>query len=262
MKNLTIIHILLFLLAMLAYQCVRAQDYAVTTRGDTLQGEIKILTHGSDKKIQVIQDKKKTYVSLFELKSFNAEGETYHPVKGPNGYTFMKLLQPGYLSMYAYQLDNQMSYDGLFLTKKDGTGTEVPNLGFKKTMKKFLVECALVVEKIESSELSKRELPEIITQFNACMDRKSGQRQTVKAEKEVPVSQAEPEKISLWESLEKNVKAHADFTDKADALEMIKEIKNKINRREKVPNFMIEGIRNSLRETNLKEDLEEALKEL
>ncbi|HYF71077.1 MAG TPA: hypothetical protein VD884_23270 [Ohtaekwangia sp.] len=262
MKSFTIIHILLFLLAMLAYQCVQAQDYAVTTKGDTIRGEIKILTHGPDKKIQVAKDKKKTYISLFELKNFSSEDETYYPVKGPNGYTFMKLLQPGYLSLYAYQLENQMSYDGLFLTKRDGTGTEVPNLGFKKTMKKFLDECALVVEKIENNELSKRDLPEIITQFNACMDRKSSQRQPVKVEKEIPVTQAEPEIISLWDALENNVKAHADFSDKTDALEMIKEIKNKISRGEKVPNFMIEGIRNSLRETTLKKDLEEVLREL
>jgi len=133
MKTFGIIHIFLFLILMIAYQCSSAQDFAVTVKGDTVYGSIKPLTYGLEKKIQITRaDKKRTMLSMFEVKSFVFDGETFHPIKGPNGYAFMKLLKRGYLSLYAYQLDNQLTYDGLFLVKRDGSSLDVPNLTFRK----------------------------------------------------------------------------------------------------------------------------------
>src|SRR5690242_6588593 len=111
--KITIVQFLLFIILMIAYTCSSAQDYVVTSSGDTLKGTLKVLNLSSEKKVQITDaQKKKTMVSLFKMRSFFYKGETYHPVKGEKAYQFMKLMKEGYLSLYAFQLENQASYDG------------------------------------------------------------------------------------------------------------------------------------------------------
>src|SRR5687767_4710050 len=120
MKSYCIVPVLIALLLMLAYQC-SAQDYVVTTKNDTIRGDVKPLLYGADKKVQVTAaDKKKTVLPITQTLGFSLRGEIFHPVRTDAGYTFMKLLKPGYLSLYAFQLENQMTYDGRYLLKKDG----------------------------------------------------------------------------------------------------------------------------------------------
>ena len=85
-------------------------------------------------------------------------GEVFQPVKGPYGYTFMKLVKSGYLSLLSFQPENQSSYDGMWLLKKDGDGIEVPNLTFEKGMKKFLSDCPALVKKIDNDVYNKKRL--------------------------------------------------------------------------------------------------------
>src|SRR5688572_12826147 len=147
MKASIIIHILLFVLLMLVYQFTNAQDYILTARGDSLTGEVKPLLYGPEKKVQIVSaDREKSTFSIFQVKAFSTAGEIYHPVKGETGYVFMKLMQPGYLSLYAYQMENQTRFDGLFLRKLDGQNLVVPNLGFKRYMSRFLEDCPDVAE--------------------------------------------------------------------------------------------------------------------
>jgi hypothetical protein len=243
---------------MIAYQCSSAQDFVVTTKGDTVRGDVKPLTYGADKKIQLTgSDKKKTVYPIFQVKSYFFKGDTYQPVKGPAGYTFMKLMKPGYLSLYAFQQENQVTYDGLFLLKRDGSGTEVPNLSFKKIMKNFLSDCPEVSAQIDDGTLSKKELDLIVDLYNRCISSRTVDHTKVIAKK---VEQSK--KMSAWDVLEEKVKGQADFGGKSDALEMISEIKNKISRSEKIPNFLIEGLKSSLQSTDLQAELDSALKEI
>lgn len=258
MKSFGIIHIFLILIFMLAYTCSHAQDYLVTVKGDTVRGEIKPLTYGMDKKVQVTgTDKKKTVYPLFQVKAYSLKGETFQPVKGPNGYTFMKLVKSGYLSLYAFQMDNQVSYDGQFLLKRDGSGTEVPNLSFKKILKNFLSECSVVSDNVDKGVYGKKDLEKIIDDYNDCINTRTADHDMVIAKR---VEQSK--KISAWDVLENSVKTKSDFEGKTDALEMITEIKNKISKSEKVPNFVIEGLKSSLSKANLQTELDNALKEL
>ena len=138
MRASVVIHILLFFLLMLVYQCASAQDYVLTARGDSLTGEVKPLFYGPEKRVQLTDaSKEKNTFSLFEVRGFSHDGDIYHPIKGDEGYVFMKLLKSGYLSLYAFQPENQTRFDGLFLRKLDGEGMTVPNLGFKKIPEPF-----------------------------------------------------------------------------------------------------------------------------
>lgn len=258
MKSFGIIHIFLLVILFLAYKCANAQDFVVTSKGDTVVGQVKPLLYGTDKKVQLTGDnKKKTVYPMFQVKAYSYKGEIYQPVKGPDGYAFMKLVKSGYLSLYNYQLPNQVTFDGSYLVRKDGRGMDVPNLGFKKFMKNFLEDCPSVTEKIDNGELSKKELTQIIDAYNQCIAGKTIDHGKLIAEK------AEQDKIiSAWDVLEEKVKSQPDFEGKNNALEMIQEIKDKIAKSEKIPNFLLEGLKSSLDQDSFKTELENALKEI
>ena len=63
MRNLGIIHFILFLLFLLVYHFSSAQDFLVNTKGDTLSGTIKVI-YGSEKKVQVVQKGKRDRKSV------------------------------------------------------------------------------------------------------------------------------------------------------------------------------------------------------
>lgn len=257
MKNQVIIHILLFVLLMLVYQCAGAQDYVLTAKGDSLTGEVKPLLYGPEKRVQIhSEDNQKTSLSLFQVRAFSSNGEIYHPVKGDNGYVFMKLIQTGYLSLYAYQLENQTRFDGLFLRKNDGESMSVPNLGFKKYLGQFLDDCPDVAAKIKDGELGKRDLDKIVTAYNSCVNSRTVDHDKIMAEHDERTT-----KINAWEALEEKI-GEREFGEKTNALEMITEIRKKIERRESIPNFLVEGLKNSLKNTGLDADLEQALSQI
>ena len=256
MKNLTVIHILLFVLMMLVYQCATAQDYVLTTKGDSLTGEVKPLLYGPEKRVQILSNDDKNSFTLFEVREFSSEGDVYHPVKGDNGYVFMKLIQPGYLTLYGYQMENQTRFDGFFLKKMDGEGITVPNLGFKKYISQFLEDCPDIVARVRSGELGKKNLSELVTAYNECVDSRTVDHSKVIAEREQRTI-----KINAWDSLEERIR-EKDFSEKKNSLEMIAEIRKKIERREAIPNFLVEGLKNSLKDTGLEGDLAQALSQI
>jgi hypothetical protein len=192
------------------------------------------------------------------VKSFTVDNEVYQPVKGPQEYSFMKVIKAGYLSLYSFQSPNQNLYDRQFLLKKDGDGMEVPNITFKKGMKRFLGDCPDLAEKIDSDVLNKKDLHQIIDEYNGCIENRVAASPKITASKPQPA----PKELDAWKTLESKVKTHADFPEKENALEMISEIKNKISTSQKIPNFLIEGLKNSLSQDELKAELDSALKTL
>src|SRR5690606_22187997 len=152
MKHLTVIHILLLFVMTLAGQCASAQDYLITARGDSLVGEVRPLFYGPEKRVQLATGDDKTTYSIVEVRAFSQDGDIYHPIRGERGYVFMKLLQSGYLSLYAYQLENQTRFDGLWLQKRDGASLAVPNLGFRKYLSQFLEDCPAVSDKVREGD--------------------------------------------------------------------------------------------------------------
>lgn len=257
MKHLAVIYIFLFFVLTLVCQLAAAQDYILTTKGDSLTGEVRPILYGAEKRVQVVsEDRKKTTLGLFQVRAFSSDGEIYHPVKADNGYAFMKLVQPGYLSLYAYQLENQTRFDGLLLKKVDGQTLAVPNLGFKKYVSQFLKDCPEVVARIRGGELTKKNLSELVDAYNACIDSRTVDHTRVLAQQE-----QQNTRINAWDTLEEKIR-EKDFSEKNNALEMIAEIRKKIERQETIPNFLVEGLKNSLREAGLDEELRLALDQI
>lgn len=262
MKNFTVIHVLLFILMLLTYTCASAQskeDYFVTVTLDTIYGKVKPMDFGPEPKVQVqTADNKKVVYSIFETKFFTYKGEQFFPVKHFDRYTFMKLLTPGYLSLYAFQPENQNNYDGRFLQKKDGTSIEVPNLGFKKHMSKFLEDCGDIGERIASGSLNRSMLDSIIYEYNVCI-----LNNTVEQQKALSATNQNLKNADPWKTLDDQVRGHKDFDQKDEALEIITEVIKKVTQGDKVPSFMVEGLKSSLEgQKDLKTPLEAALKTL
>lgn len=258
MKSFTVVHVILLLLFLLAYQCTNAQDYLITVKGDSLTGSCKLLTMGREWRVQLTQpDKTKTTFSVLQTREFSYKNEVYHPVKFKDMYVFMKLIKKGYLSLYAFQQPDRVTFDGRYLLKKDLKGLEVPNLGFKKVLSNFLSDCESVSAKISDGAFGRNQLNDIIDEYNACLAAKSVERFNA-----APVATSKQNVPASWDQLETKIKEHADFDGKADALEMVVVIKEKLSRGEKIPGFITGGLKPLLAPTDLKSDLDAALKDL
>ena len=253
------VQIFFLLICLIGYTIASAQtDYVATTKGDTIHGKVKYLNYGFEKKVQVVSDRKTSY-PILQTTGFMMDNEIYHTVKYAESYTYMKLVKGGYLSLYAFQLPNQITWDGKFLLKKDGAGFEIPNIGFKKNLKKFLSECPTVTDRIESGELGKSELEMIVDAYNQCIELNT-KSQTSATQ---PLKTENTGKLNSWNQLEKDVKNLGDFQGSKDALEMIQEIKSKISNGEKIPNFLTEGLRETLKDQpSIQESLQKALGEI
>jgi len=252
------VQILFLLICLIGYKISSAQsDYVVTTKGDTIKGKVKYLNYGFEKKVQVVNDKK-TVFTMIQTSAFMMDKELYHTVRYAQGYAFMKVIKSGYLSLYAFQQANQMSWDGSLLLKRDGASMEVPNISFKKNVKKFLDECPVVTDRIESGELTKSKINEIVDAYNQCIDLNT-KNQNITPQ----LSKENTDKLNAWSQLETDVKNLNDYEGSKDALEMIQEIKSKISKGEKIPNFLIEGLKEALKDqSSIQPALEKALGEI
>lgn len=249
------VQILFLLICLIGYEISSAQsDYVVTTKGDTIRGKVKYLNYGVEKKVQVINDKK-TVFTILQTTGFKMDNELYHTVRYAQGYTYMKATKTGYLSLYAFQQPNQMSWDGSLLLKRDGSSMEIPNLGFKKSLKKFLIECGTVVDRIDKGELGKSEIIEIVDLYNQCIEVNTKNQNLIAQSNKENTSE-----LTSWNQLEEAVQNLGNFAGTKDALEMIQDIKSKINKGEKIPNFLTEGLKEVLKDQqSVQESLEKAL---
>lgn len=251
MKNFTVIHLLLFILLMLVYQCTHAQDFVINQKGDTLYGKVKPFPSPIDPRVQVaVEGQPKKNFRVVETRGYRYKDETFIPVRHNGRYVFMKVLRPGYLTLYAYQMDNQVTYDGRYFGRKDGTGMEIPNLTFKKAIARYLADCPDVASKVESGEFGRKDIDKIVDEYNGCINKSSNE------------TAVQVKKIEHWDILEEKVKNQKDLHTKGDALEMIAEIKGKIKRNEKIPTFMVDGLKNALANAGLDTELQNALNEL
>lgn len=261
MQNKSMIQLCIILICLIGFKMASAQsDYVVFLQGDTLYGEINYLNYGLDKRVQISHgEKNKSTYSMMQIKSFLMNGESYHLIKMVDQYTFMKPVQLGYLSLYQFQLENQLTWDGQFLYRLDGAGTEVPNLGFKKRMGEFLSDCSALATEIKEGKIGKRELSQIITLYNECVDKRTEMQDDV-TKKNTP--SLPKEKTKVWDELENSVRQSETLLNKETILEMITEAKSKAMNKEKIPNFIIDGLKKSIEpDSASKALLDQALKE-
>ena len=224
--------------------------YVITVKGDTLRGEVKLLSYDIIDRVQLTVDKKKKSYTALEVKTISLNDLIYHSTRHDNRYQFMVLLKKGYLSLYGFRMEKQFNFDGRYLLKRDGESIEVPNLTFKKSMQEFLKDCISVSEQLKNGELGRKNLDTLITIYNSCIDQKSKQPTL----SNIPTLAKEISRPAL-DTLKAKVEK-SDLNTKQDILDLIKDIDAKAKSKQPVPNYLIEGLKGYLGATEFKEDLE------
>jgi len=227
-------------------------DYVIKASGDTLKGKVKILSHDQIERVQISSAGLKTIFTGLQVRSVWTDNTVFRPLKYDNTVRFMRVIKNGYLSLYAFNVENQNTWSGLYLAKLDGTGMEVPNLSFKKSLAKYLSDCLDVSTRINKGDLNKRDLDRIVDLYNACLQTKT-EAATIKT--------AEPALINSENVLAVNnfiTKVEAEnFVTKKDALDLLRDIQSKVKKNEPVPNYLVEGLKSYLMEApSLNNDLE------
>lgn len=225
-------------------------DFVVTNRGDTLRGSVKLNSFDHLDKVQVHTDKKKLYFTALQVKYISTDGYAYQPVQyGETAIRFMRIIKSGYLSLYAFNPSGELTWGGRYLTKKDGTGMEVPNLSFKKFMIKYLSDCPEVQDRIEHGNY-KNDLGTVVDMYNDCLKNKSPHSTSVSA------NSTNSETLQVIKNLYAKIEKEK-FFEKKDALDILNDIQSKVSKDQSVPNYLVDGLKSHLTQVpSLSADLE------
>ncbi|MFM7856658.1 MAG: hypothetical protein ACKO96_33220 [Flammeovirgaceae bacterium] len=235
--------------------CWAQTDYAITAKGDTLRGDVKILPSDLADQVQVKINKKKEILLCTEAITVVQGGILYKTVKFDNRFRYMTLLKDGFLSLYGFRMPQQTSYDGRYLQTRDGRGLEMPNLTFKRSLAKFLEDCPAVSERVKSGDLGRNDIEKILDEFNTCL-----QLKTTKRNVDVPVSTAILSNTQEVDNLIKKVEDSPDFANKKDAIDLLKDLSGKVYRDEILPSYLLRELRANLKDQpTFSEDLEKIL---
>ena len=218
-----------------------AQDYVVTLKSDTLRGKVQILTYDRMDRVEIAVDKKKSHFTCLQVRAVSINNETYNTVRTENGYRFMKLLTPGFLSLYLARRPNGVLFEVETFVKRDGSSLEVPGISFKKILSNFLSDCSEVAEKIKDETLARKDIAEILNQYNKCVDTRTTNTMTANSNKAAVV----PVLTSLNE-LKSKVEHDSSVVQK-DALDILNDITAKVSSNQTVPNYLLEGFKESIK---------------
>jgi hypothetical protein len=228
----------LFVVFLLLSVATQAQNnFLVTSKLDTIFGKPRILSYDLIDRVQIEVNKKKETFTALQVLSVTIDSQVYKPIQYENKILLMKMLKSGYLSLYAFRIENQNSFDGRFLTKLDGTSMEVPNLSFKRFMENFLKDCSSIVSKIKNGDFSKKELDKIVDEYNECIA-------NANKDKVLPSSEVNEKSVAITTLIGK-VEAQ-DFTSKKDALDLLRDIQSRVNKNESIPNYLTDGLKGYL----------------
>ncbi|CAN5387968.1 hypothetical protein BH09BAC3_BH09BAC3_14540 [soil metagenome] len=232
-----------FLLAFLLFCCgaAGAQDYVVTLKSDTLRGKAQIMTYDRMDRVDIAVNKKKSHFTCIQVKTVSINSETYHPVRTETGYRFMKLQIPGFLSLYLARRENGFLYEIETFVKRDGSSLEVPGISFKKILSNYLEDCQEVADKIKTDVLTRKDVVEILNQYNSCVDTRTLATITANSYK----AAIDPLITSLNE-LKTKVEKNSSVVQK-DALDILKDITSKVTAAQTVPNYLLEGFKESVK---------------
>lgn len=214
-------------------------DYIITNKADTLRGEVRILTYDNIDRVQITIGKKKEILTALQvLRVYHAE-KFYKPIQHDNRVLLMQQLKAGYLSLYAFRMPNQTTLDGRYLYRMDGKHLEVPNLAFKKMLSTYLEDCTEVSNKVKSGDLGKKELEQILDEYNTCIATAKPVR--------IPTDPAPvaSELLTAIQKLKQKI-SDQDFGSKKDAVDLLTDLEKKAGRNETIPNYLLEGLKSYL----------------
>jgi len=238
------------LLTILTVTWAQAPDRVITTKNDTLIGKVKILGYDVIDRIQVNTDKTKHQFTAVQVKAVQLDNQWYGPVRTDYGYRMMKLMISGFLSLYVGRAEHSLVYDVDYVVRRDGRTMQVPNLTFKKGMAEFLDDCEEVSEKIKNNKLSKKDLTQIINEFNDCKDHPPAPADVA------DVVNANDSRLVALQALKSNIEK-SNLPARTDALELLSDMTDKVRKGKTIANYQIESLKGMLKDSGFQSDLDQ-----
>jgi hypothetical protein len=213
------------------------ESYLITSRGDTLHGNLTFIQGDKIDQVQ-IRGAKKVMINALQIRYAYQNGTPFKPVKYQDKVRMMKVLIDGYISYYAFQpsADNQ-AYNNFLLVRADGERMEVPRLNFKREMTAFLDDASLN-DSINNDLLGRNDLEHILKQFNKNLD----QSTVEKMEKRNLYNSTE---IKLIEEAIKTLNQMQTTTVGAELQELteaLNDVRSRILERKFIPIYLREAI--------------------
>lgn len=231
------------------------QDKLITTDGRTLEGKVTFeLPRPGVETIVLKTEDRKFKLSAHEMSLVEKGNDTYVPIKFGPKYRIMKLHTDGYLGLYYYRFEESHDFGTKFFYKRDGTGIEVPNFGFKKIVSDFLADCPNVADRLMAGEYKKNKLEEVINDYNTCID-----KNTVKAKLQIAevVDTSNPT-LDLIDDIKSKIKASNE-----ELLTLLTDIQTKVAQQKSVPKYLIGALEEQTADmTYIKEDIADLLAKL
>ncbi len=239
-------HILLLIfLGLLSFYGVAQHDYVITVKGDTITGKASIASNKSTVQMITLKNgKDKQRFKVYEIKALIKDDKVYRTIKIENKYHLGLLIKEGYLSLYKYVDVEEMAsreFSTSILIKTDGSSLVVPNIGFKKSMSKYLNDCEYIRLALEKNKYKKQELNKIIDDYNNCIA-----ENTKKQRVEVDTNQ-NPNKTTQIEALIRAIEKDTLLEDKEEIFEMLKDLSSKVKSGDKLPSYLQSALRSSLK---------------
>jgi hypothetical protein len=229
------------------------QDFLVTIKSDTIRGEVRIMSYDLMDRVQIADGQKKTTFTAVQLRRASMKGELYAPVKYDNSIRMMKVLRSGFLSLYAFRVSNQVTYDGRLLVKMGNPPQEVPNIGFKRYVGAIVEDCPVVGDRVKSGDLDRSNIQDLVDAYNQCV------AETQEKRFQSATQNVSNPTIDFIEELRTRVNA-SDLPTKTEVNDLLTSITDKVKRKESVPAYMKEGLKGYLAQRDeFKEDAEQLI---
>ena len=214
-----------------------SEGYVVTLKGDTLRGTVHILSYDLMDRVSVKGNGKKKNFTAVEVRGVFIDSAQYLAVQFENMIRLMKVIKSGYLSLYAYKLENQHSFDGRLFVKMNGAKLEIPNIQFKRLISEFLEDCGRTSEKVKSGDFGRNEIEAIVDDYNNCV-KEQNKTTTILASNSSPLTDA----IFTLRTKVQNSELEA----KKDVMDLLASIETKARLNEAVPGYQKEGLKSYL----------------
>jgi len=235
----------IILICILSVSNIVAQDTLFTKRGETFVGKVMLYKNRhQQEQIDMKIDKKKRSFRIVEVDKYIQEGELYKSIFALSAYKIGKVVTEGdFVSQYLYMptgYGKRAPFSQKILVKTGGNYLDLPkSLGFTKSVSEFLSDCPDVAQKVADSTLGKKDINKILSEYNACMANQKENGINLESFK----GKLEVFRLKLQESrLVENKKAIRS---------MLKDYESKHDADEEIPEYLINGIADAV-----KDDLE------
>ncbi len=214
------------------------QDILITLEGDTLEGKVSFFRKSYYDQVELKNEEGKEVYKSYQITSARKDDISYFPIVYNNRRVIGKLISKGALSHYMVMSEDVNGFGTEILVKEDDTHLVVSNIGFRKRLLEFINDCQVLIDKLESKEMSASDLSNVISIYNnSCAN----------GEGSTPILEDIPE---IEES-----------SDLQEFAQLIIDIQKKIDAGEKVPSYLIEALK-EVEPSSIQEDIKKLIKKL